>query len=291
MKKASGTLLLLCTALIWGMAFVAQRAGLDFVGPYTLQSVRSLLGALSLLPVMLLRRRTMKVKEPLPSLRASLVCGGVFAVAATLQQVGMQYTTAGKAGFISALYVVLVPLFGLFWGRKVQKQVWLGVALSVLGMYLISSVGAFSLDKGDYLILISAAFFALHIMAVGHFAPRSDGVALSCAQFLVAGVLVLPIALIVEKPTMGQLCSAWLPIGYAGIMSCGVAYTLQIFGQRSTPPAVASLTLSLESVFAAVAGAIILHERMSGRELAGSALMLAAVIISQLPMRLIRQKI
>lgn len=290
MKKAKGTLLLLCTALIWGMAFVAQRAGMEYVGPITMQGVRCMLGCVSLLPVVVLRRRMTKAAEPLPSLKASLVCGVVFTVASTIQQTGIQYTTAGKAGFISALYVVLVPLFGLFFGRRVKGQVWISVVLSMVGLYMMSAVGELSMNKGDYLTLVSAVFFAVHIMAVGHYAPTCDGVALSCAQFLVAGALALPLALVVEKPAAGQILSAWMPLCYAGILSCGVAYTLQIIGQRSTPPTVASLVLCLESVFAALSGAVLLHERMSAPELGGCALMLFAVVLSQLPLQLLRRK-
>ena len=155
---------------------------------------------------------------------------------------------------------------------------------------MMSAVGELSMNKGDYLTLVSAVFFAVHIMAVGHYAPTCDGVALSCAQFLVAGALALPLALVVEKPAAGQILSAWLPLCYAGILSCGVAYTLQIIGQRSTPPTVASLVLCLESVFAALSGAVLLHERMSAPELGGCALMLFAVVLSQLPLQLLRRK-
>ena len=175
MKKTSGTLLLLLTALIWGTAFVAQRTGMDHLGPIAFQSIRALLGFLSLLPLMLLRKRAGK-SGPMPTVKASLSCGAVLAVASTVQQIGLQYTTASKAGFISSLYVVLVPLIGLLLGRKPEKGVWIGVPLSVLGMYLIASVSGegFSLGRGDWLMLASAKLFARHIVVVGKIAPQED---------------------------------------------------------------------------------------------------------------------
>lgn len=289
MKKTSGTLLLLLTALIWGTAFVAQRTGMDHLGPIAFQSIRALLGFLSLLPLMLLRKRAGK-SGPMPTVKASLSCGAVLAVASTVQQIGLQYTTASKAGFISSLYVVLVPLIGLLLGRKPEKGVWIGVPLSVLGMYMIASVSGegFSLGRGDWLMLASALLFACHIVVVGHFAPQADGVALSCAQFFVAGLMTLPIAFLTEHIPLAGIWEAKWALLYAGVLSCGVAYTLQIVGQKDTPPAIASLTMSLESVFSAIAGAIILHETLQPREMLGCALMLAAVMIAQLPIA--RQK-
>ena len=272
MKKTSGTLLLLLTALIWGTAFVAQRTGMDHLGPIAFQSIRALLGFLSLLPLMLLRKRAGK-SGPMPTVKASLSCGAVLAVASTVQQIGLQYTTASKAGFISSLYVVLVPLIGLLLGRKPEKGVWIGVPLSVLGMYLIASISGegFSLGRGDWLMLASALLFACHI------------VALSCAQFFVAGLMTLPIAFLTEHIPLAGIWEAKWALRYAGVLSCGVAYTLQIVGQKDTPPAIASLTMSLESVFSAIAGAIILHETLQPREMLGCTLMLAAVMIAQLP--------
>ena len=286
MKKTSGSLMLLCTALIWGTAFVAQRIGMEHLGPITFQSFRAVLGFLSLLPMVLLRRRLGK-SGPMPSIAASLSCGAVFAAAATVQQIGLQYTTAGKAGFISSLYVVLVPLLGLLLGRKPEKGVWIGVPLSVAGMYLMASVSGegFSLGLGDWMMLASALLFACHIIVVAHFAPQADGVALSCSQFFVAGCLTMPIAILTEDITFTGLWAGKWALLYAGVLSCGVAYTLQILGQKDTPPAIASLTMSLESVFSAIAGVIILHETMKTTEIIGCALMLAAVVIAQMPIR------
>lgn len=290
MKKTGGSLLLLLTALIWGTAFVAQRTGMDFVGPVTFQSARSFLGCLSLLPLVLYRRRhKCAVSRKAPSLLACVVCGGVLTVASTIQQIGLQYTTAGKAGFISSLYVILVPVIGLFLGRRAGGRVWLAVALSIVGLYLISVSSQFTLQRGDVMMLASALFFALHITVVDHFIPGVDGVMLSCAQFLVAGLLTLPFALALERPTFSMLMDAKWAILYTGVFSSGVAYTLQIIGQQRTPPAIASLTMSLESVFSALAGALLLSETLTGREMAGCALMLLAVVLSQLPLRIWRQ--
>ena len=283
MKKASGSLLLVLTALIWGTAFVAQRYGMDFVGPFTFQAVRTLLGFLTLLPVALLRKKRLGAAFRMPSLRAVLACGLPLMAASTLQQVGLTTVPAGKAGFITALYVVLVPVFGIFLGRRTNGRTWIGVALSVVGLYLLSSIGSLSVSSGELLVIGCAVLFALQILAVDHFAPECDGVMLSCLQFLVAGLIPLPLGLLLEHPQWSQLWDARVAILYTGVFSCGIAYTLQILGQRRTPPALASLIMSLESVFSVVFGVLLLHETMTAKELIGCALMLGAVVLSQLP--------
>ena len=285
MKRTSGSLMLLFTALIWGTAFVAQRLGMDYMGPITFQSVRMLLGFATLLPVVLLRRRRQRAAFRSPSPRAALTCGLVLAAAGTLQQIGLTTTPAGKAGFISALYVVLVPVLGLFLGRKTGTRTWIGVALSVLGLYLLSSVGRFSLSAGECCILISALLYALHILVIDRWAPGCDGTALSCLQFLVAGLAALLPGLLLEQPALAQIWRARWALLYTGVLSCAVAYTLQIMGQQRVPPTLASLIMSLESVFSALAGALFLRETMGGRELLGCGLMLLAVVLSQLPGR------
>ena len=282
MKNASGSLLLLLTALIWGTAFVAQRFGMNFMGPFTFQSVRTLLGCLALLPVVLLRRKKLGVYFRMPSLKAALGCGLPLALASTLQQMGLTTVSAGKAGFITALYVVLVPVLGIFLGRRTGIRAWIGVCLAVAGLYLLSNVGGLSLASGEVLVMACAVLYALQILAVDHFAPRCDGVALSLCQFLVAGLLPLPFALFLEHPALTQLWAGRWALFYTGVFSCAIAYTLQILGQRRTPPVLASLIMSLESVFSAVFGALLLHETMTGRELLGCALMLAAVVLAQL---------
>ena len=282
MKNASGSLLLLLTALIWGTAFVAQRFGMNFVGPLTFQAARTLLGCVALLPVVLWRKKRLGAAFRMPSLKASLCCGLLLTGASTLQQIGLTTVPAGKAGFITALYVVLVPVLGFFLGRRTNRRTWIGVALSVAGLYLLSSISSLSVSVGELLIMVCAVLYALQILAIDRFAPDCDGVALSLMQFLVAGLVPLPIALAVEHPQWQQLWDARLAVFYTGVFSCGIAYTLQILGQRRTPPALASLIMSLESVFSLIFGVLLLHETMTGRELLGCALMLSAVVLSQL---------
>ena len=283
MKNASGSLLLLLTALIWGTAFVAQRYGMDFVGPLTFQAVRTLLGFLTLLPIVLWRRRKLGRDFRMPSLRAVLCCGLPLMAASTLQQIGLTTVNAGKAGFITALYVVLVPVLGIFLGRRTGKKTWIGVALALAGLYLLSSISSLTISAGELLLIACALLFSLQILAIDRFAPECDGIALSCFEFLVAGLLPLPLGLILEHPALVQLWDARVAILYTGVFSCGIAYTLQILGQRRTPPALASLIMSLESVFSVIFGALLLGETMTGRELIGCGLVLAAVILSQLP--------
>ena len=205
MKKASGSLLLLLTALIWGTAFVAQRFGMNFMGPYTFQSVRTLLGCLALLPVMLYRRKKLGAAFRMPSLKATFACGLPLALASTLQQIGLTTVPAGKAGFITALYVVLVPVLGILLGRRTNARTWIGVALAVVGLYLLSGVGTLSIASGEVLVIGCAILYALQILAIDHFAPTCDGVALSLCQFLVSGLLPLPFALLLEHPQLAQL--------------------------------------------------------------------------------------
>lgn len=292
-QEFKGNLLLMLTALIWGCAFVAQSVSMDYVGPFTFQCVRSLLGSAVLVPVFLLLDSRKKhngtyqapTKENRRTLRrAGLVCGCIMTVAANLQQYGIQYTTAGKAGFITAMYILLVPIFGLFLHKKVSPRLWICVAAAVLGLYLLSVTEGFSsIGKGDIYVLLCAVAFAFHIMAVDHYASLVDGVRLSCIQFLICGVLSGLMMFLKETPNINSILDAALPIGYSGIMSCGIAYTLQIIGQKYTKPTVASLLMSLESVFAVLAGILILNEIPTPRETIGCILMFAAIILAQLP--------
>ena len=285
MKNAGGSLMLLLTALIWGIAFVAQRSGMDSIGPLSFQTARWLLGFLTLLPLVLYRRKRLGGAFRMPSRKAVMACGLTLTAASTLQQIGMTTVPAGKAGFITALYVVLVPVLGIFLGRRTNRRTWIGVALAITGLYLLSSIGSLSVSVGELLVMGCALVYSLQILSVDHFAPGCDGVALSCLQFLTAGILPLPFALLLEHPQWSQFVDARIPLLFTGVMSSGVAYTLQIMGQKRTPPALASLIMSLESVFSALFGAILLGEAMTGRELTGCALMLAAVLLSQLPSR------
>lgn len=289
--------MLLLTALIWGSSFVAQRAGMEYIGPFTFNGIRSLIGGLVLIPVIFLfsKEKNAELTEAEKKagkktlLLGGILCGIVLFAASSLQQIGMVYTTAGKAGFITALYIVLVPILGVFIRKKVKPIVWLCVILAVAGLYLLCMTDGLSLGRGDLLVLLCAFAFSIHILVIDYFAPRTDGVALSCIQFFVCGILSLFPMFLAETPVWFAILDCWIPILYAGVLSCGVAYTLQILAQKHTDPTVASLLLSLESVFAAIAGAIILHEQLAPRELAGCVLMFAAIIIAQLPSKTERE--
>lgn len=285
---ASDSLLLL-TAAIWGFAFVAQRMGMEYVGPFTFNGVRFLLGAAALVPLVW-RLGGRKGVEPAPERKASArayVLGGALAGAAlfagaSLQQVGLVYTTAGKAGFITGLYVVLVPLLGLFFRQRPGAGTWVGVVLAAGGMYLLSVTETFSMAFGDFLVLLCALCFALHVLLIGYLSPLLESVRLSCLQFAVCGVLSLIVALAVEEITWAGLEAAMLPILYGGLFSVGVAYTLQVVAQRKAKPAHAAILLSMESVFAALGGYLMLGEVMDARALIGCGLMLAGMLASQL---------
>ena len=214
-----------------------------------------------------------------------ICCGLALCVASNLQQIGIQYTTVGKAGFITALYIVLVPIFGIFLKKKAGVRIWISVAISVAGLYLLCITDKLVLAKGDILVLLCAVVFTIHILVIDYFSPKADGVKMSCIQFFVCGILCMIPTILFEHPELYSILQAWKPIAYAGIMSCGVGYTLQIVAQKNTDPTVASLLLSLESVFSVLAGWVILGETLSPRELFGCALVFAAVILAQLPER------
>lgn len=294
-KKMRGNLILLLTALIWGTAFVAQSAGMEHVQPFTYNGVRTLIGGLVLIPVIFLFDRLKPADQrPSPdeqkeirrnSLIGGAACGVVLCVASSFQQFGISMTTAGKAGFITALYIVIVPLLGIFIKKKIPKITWLCVGIAVVGFYLLCVKEGFSVSAGDLLVLCCAFFFSIHIMVIDHFNGKQvDGVRMSCIQFLVAGLISLVLMLVFEQPSLENLWAAKGSILYAGVLSCGVAYTLQILGQRDTEPTTATLILSLESVFAALSGWALLHETLSFKELAGCALVFAAVILAQIPL-------
>ncbi len=294
-KEMQGNLLLLITALIWGSAFVAQSAGMEYVGPFTYTMARSYIAFLVLIPVVLFFRRSSRKEHPLTreeeaalnrrSVKGGIFCGLALGVASCIQQVGVSMTTAGKAGFITALYIVLVPILGIFLKKKVQPVIWLCVAIALAGFWLLCIKDGFSISTGDLYCLVCAFCFSVHIMVIDHFTDRStDGILMSCVQFLVAGIFATLLTFLFESPTWGSLWDAKLTILYAGVLSSGVGYTLQIIAQRYTKPTVATLLMSLESVFAALFGALILHEVLSGRELLGCVLVFAAVILAQIPL-------
>ena len=290
MKQVRANLLLLLTAMIWGAAFVAQSVSMDYVGPFTFLCSRSILGGVVLLPVIAVMGKGKKKKETRPENRKFLLLGGICCgvmlfIGSALQQIGIQYTTAGKAGFITAMYMVLVPICGLFFGRKPGGKTWAAVAVALVGMYLLCLYGSGiqNLGKGDLLEMLCALGFTGHILVVDHFSPKVDGVKMSCIQFFACGILAGIFMLILEEPSWENICAAAVPILYAGILSSGAGYTLQIVAQKDTQPTVASLLMSLESVFSLIFGWILLKEAMSGVELLGCVLMFAAIIWVQLP--------
>ena len=289
------SLLLFLTAFIWGVAFVAQSVGGDAVGCFTFNGVRSLIGALVLLPVISFLDKQKKKElgeekfleqkgDKKTLIVGGICCGLMLCIASNFQQFGISFTTVGKAGFITAMYILIVPILGLFMKKKVGMKVWLGVVLATIGLYMLCMTSErFSLSKGDLLVLICAGFFSLHILIIDYFSPKVDGVRLSCIQFFVCGIISTVIAFVFENPNGSAILSGWLPILYAGVLSCGVAYTLQIIGQKNMDPTVASLILSLESVFSVLAGWVILKQTLSVRELFGCVLMFLAIILAQLP--------
>ena len=291
LKQFRGALLLTLTALIWGTAFVAQSLGMDYLGPFTFNGVRNFVAAVGLLPVIaFLRRRQGKAEARGAAGKSGktlwvggVLCGLALGVASSLQQIGIQYTTAGKAGFVTAFYIVLVPVLGMFLGKKTGWKVWLAVAMALAGLYFLCITESFSVGRGDIYVFIGSLLFAVHILIIDYFAPRTDGVKMSCIQFFVAGILsMFPMAAF-ETTTVEGALRSWGPLLYAGVLSCGVAYTLQIIGQKNMNPTVASLILSLESCISVLAGWVILGERLSVREGLGCVLMFAAIILAQLP--------
>ena len=296
--QMKNSLLLLLTSFIWGVAFVAQSVGGEAVGCFTFNGVRSLIGAFVLIPVIYFldnqKKKELGEEKYLEQkgdskilLLGGVCCGVMLCIASNFQQFGISFTTVGKAGFITAMYILIVPILGLFMKKKVGVKVWLGVVLATMGLYMLCMTSeSFSLSKGDFLVLICAGFFSLHILIIDYFSPKVDGVRMSCIQFFVCGIISVIIAFIFESPSLSAILSGWLPILYAGVLSCGVAYTLQIVGQKNMDPTVASLILSLESVFSVLAGWLILNQTMTLREFSGCGLMFLAIILAQLPDRM-----
>ncbi len=289
--KRSGMLLL--TAFIWGIAFVAQSVGMEHVQPFTFNAVRCILGGLVLIPCIVLKKRKGEDKEIKSSADrktlfvGGILCGMALCAGSSLQQIGISLysadTNVGKAGFITALYIILVPLIGIVRKKKVGFFVWLGVLFSLMGFYFLCVKQGFSVERADWIVLAGSVAFSFHILIIDFYTGRAEGIKLSCIQFFTCGVLCLFLMLLVEQPTWGAIWAARIPILYAGVMSCGVAYTFQIIGQRNMNPTVASLILSLESVFSALAGWVLLKQGLSTRELMGCMLVFGAIILAQLP--------
>lgn len=283
MNIFKSNLLLLFTAAIWGFAFVAQRAGMEFVGPFTFNGVRFLLGAISLLPLLLFFRQNKpeSAKSNVGVLLPGIIAGVILFVAASLQQIGIITTTAGKTAFITSLYIVLVPIIGLLTGLTTSKGTWLGCGLAVTGLYFLCIRGSATIQLGDLLVLISAFLWAVHILVIGYYSPKVQVLKLSFVQFMTCALLSLLMALITEEILISSLLDAAIPILYGGIGSVGIAYTLQAVGQKNARPAHAAIILSLEAVFAAIGGFLLLNERFDSRELLGCMLMLSGMMVSQ----------
>lgn len=288
-KSLTANLLLILTAAIWGFAFVAQRVGSQYVGAFTFNGIRFALGALSLIPLIIfLDKRKDKIEESKEqqnfksTLIPGILVGMILYIGATLQQVGLFYTTVGNASFITGLYMVFVPIIGIFLKHKISKNSWIGVVLAIIGLYLLSINENFSISYGDFLEVIGAIFWAIHILTIDNFTKRVDPLKLSFIQFATCSILSVITAFIFEDITMTGISSALIPILYGGLLSVGVAYTLQVVAQKNAKPSHAAIILSMESVFGAIGGAILLGESMSGRGYVGCGLILAGILVSQI---------
>ncbi len=322
-NKVVGSILLALTAFIWGLAFVAQSVGMEYVQPFTFNCVRFAVGGVVLIPCIAFLNwfngksennisenekiisgfNNTKISENVnvieksgdtpkvyntqkkELLKAGILCGIFLFTASSFQQIGIMYTSVGKAGFITALYIIIVPVLGIFLGKKVGKGIGFSVILAIVGMYCLCITDGFVLEIGDILELLCAFFFSLHIMTIDKFASKVDCVKMSCIQFFVCAFLSMIFMIIMEEPRLELILAAWMPILYAGVMSCGIAYTLQVVGQKSVHPVVASLIMSLESVFAVLAAWVILGQTMSVRESIGCILVFCGIIIVQLPQK------
>ena len=287
------SLLLLLAAAIWGSAFVAQSVGMDYIGPFTFSAVRNTIGFLVLIPVSIISQKKWPENAKghrfgisKQTLIGGIICGVVLCASSNFQQCGMVYTTVGKSGFITALYIVFVPVFGIFLKKKTTWRTWISVVLAVIGLYLLCMKGTdLTLNVGDGLMLICAMLFACHILTVDRFIEGADSVTMSCIQFGVTAAISTVLMFVFEEPEIAPITQAWLPILYAGILSSGVAFTLQIITQRHLNPVVAALIMSMESVFSVLSGWLVLGEWMSMREMFGCILMFTAIILAQLPGR------
>ncbi len=291
-------LLLGLAAFIWGVAFVAQSVGMEYVEPFTFNGCRFLIGGAVLLPLIaamgkkaqradgeaeISGGRERQKKRRRTGIAGGVCCGAVLFVASSFQQFGVAETTVGKAGFITALYIVIVPLLGVFLKKKIPWSVWVSVGLATVGMYLLCITEGFQISRGDICVFLCAVCFSFHILVIDYVSPRADGVVISCVQFFTAGLLSAAAAVMTEEPSSSSILAAWAPVLYAGVMSCGVGYTLQVVAQKNTDPVLASLILSLESVFSLLAGWVILGQKLSPKELGGCVLVFAAIILAQIP--------
>ncbi|MEG0963352.1 MAG: DMT family transporter [Lachnospiraceae bacterium] len=286
--------ILLLTAVIWGVSFVAQSVGMEYVGPFTFNCTRFLIGGIFLIPCIGILQKISPPKAAEKKIDSQnkkilwtggILCGTILCLASNFQQIGIESTTVGKAGFITAFYIVIVPVLGLFLKKKCPPAVWAGVGLALAGLYFLCIQEGVSIGKGDILIFVGALLFSIHILVISHFTELVDGVKMSCIQFLVSGSLSGIVMFLFESPHISSILAAWQPIVYAGIFSCGIAYTLQVVGQKGMNPTVVSLILSLEAVISVLAGMILLNQHLNKREIAGCVLMFVAIILAQLPQR------
>ncbi|MBQ3045257.1 MAG: DMT family transporter [Clostridia bacterium] len=291
-EKILGPFYCILAAVVWGLSFVAQSEGAS-IGTFTFNGLRTLLGGIVLVPLVILSFKSEnkklpegeKKKFPFKDVLIGGVCCGIpLFIGGNLQQHAFNYIDVGKVGFITALYMVLVPVIGIFLKQKARFNIWIGVAFGVIGLYFLSiPKGDFSIGKGELITICCSVAFAAHILVIDHFCKKVNNIALSCAQFFVAGTLSVICMFIFEEPKLSEISGAWLPLVYAGVMSCGVAFTAQIFGQKYAEPAVASLLLCLESVFAVLFGWLLLDQMLSQRELFGCLIMFIAIVFTQVP--------
>lgn len=295
-QKLKGNLILLLTSFIWGTSFIAQSKGVEDISPFAFTGIRSVLGGTVLLPVIASlhfynkKQGVTTAGRTKTLITGGIVCGVLLCLASTLQTTGMIYTSPGKSGFITALYMVIIPIIGLFTNKKPGPLIWMSVVIATIGLYLMCIDSTLTINKGDVLTFICAFLFSGHILAIDYFSPKVDGVKLACLQFFVCGIINIICMFIFEQPKLDPILGCWASIGYSGIMSCGVAYTLQIIGQKYTDPASASILMSLESVFATLATVVLVAcgwqltgGALSAREITGCVLMFAAIILVQLP--------
>ncbi len=288
--QLKANLLLLLTAAIWGAAFVAQSSGMDYVEPFTFMFCRYVLGVVCLLPLIFINRKKRKSQPPLHLKKSHLIicgalCGIILTAASGFQQMGLQFPTAGKSGFITTVYVVLVPVFSVFLGKKPSFKLWISVFMSCFALYLLCIDGEFTIGKGELLTLVCAFLFVGHILVIDHFVGKVDAIEMSCIQFAICAVCSFVVMVLTETPDWSAVIEAWLPIAYTGILSTGVAFTFQAIAQCKTSPTMASIIMSFESCFAVLFGWLLLHEQLSAKELSGCALMFIAIILAQLPQK------
>lgn len=290
-EQIKANTLLLLTAAIWGFAFVAQKVGAEYISAFSFNGIRFFLGGISLLPILWLNRHKEKKADIndtkgkvsfFYSLKAGICLGVILYLGAGLQQLGMEHTTAAKAGFITGLYIVLVPVFGIFLKQKTNINTWIGVGIAVIGLYLLSINKGFQMEKGDFLVLLCSIAFTIHILAIDYFSKRIHSIVLSCIQFITCAILNGITAVFVESVTFDDIQKAIIPILYGGFLSVGVAYTLQVVAQKNAKPSHAAILMSMESVFSCIGGILILREGLSTRGVIGCVLIFSAIIISQI---------